>query len=79
MKIQKILQDLAMLEAVDCTQEKILRVLQEGLQAFSELEQQEGENSFAFLATSMFGSHKRCKLSNNEKSFSVASVTPYLM
>ena len=42
MKIQKILQDMAMLEAEDCTQEKILRVLQEGLQAFSELEQQGG-------------------------------------
>ena len=42
MKIQKILQDMAMLEAEDCTQEKILRVLQDGLQAFSELEQQGG-------------------------------------
>ena len=42
MKIQKILQDMAMLQAEDCTQEKILRVLQEGLQAFSELEEQGG-------------------------------------
>ena len=42
MKIQKILQDMAMLEAEDCTQEKILRVLQDGLQAFSELEEQGG-------------------------------------
>ena len=47
MKIQKILQDMAMLEAEDCTQEKILRVLQEGLQAFSELEQQGGQPSTA--------------------------------
>ena len=52
MKIQKILQDMAMLEAEDCTQEKILRVLQEGLQAFSELEQQGGQRSTAMSAMS---------------------------
>ena len=45
MKIQKILQDMAMLEAEDCTQEKILRVLRDGLDTFSDLEVQERPSS----------------------------------
>ena len=71
MKIQKILQDLAMLEAVDCTQEKILRVLQEGLQAFSELEQQGPKNSITLKMFYNFLGHSwsycsSSSTSNNE-------------